>query len=88
MTFRVTVSGAAKRDLDQLNPRVTPAIVEFLFGPLAEAPHRVGKALRGDLEGLSSARRGEYRVLYRFNEADQSILVVRISHRSQAYRPR
>jgi mRNA-degrading endonuclease RelE of RelBE toxin-antitoxin system len=48
----------------------------------------VGKALRGDLEGLSSARRGEYRVLYRLNEADQSILVVRISHRSHAYRPR
>lgn len=31
--------------LDQLPPRVVPTIIEFLYGALAENPHRVGKGL-------------------------------------------
>ena len=34
------------------------------------------------------ARRGDYRILYRIVEADQTVLVVRVAHRATAYRPR
>lgn len=40
------------------------AVVEFLATALVEQSHRVGKPLRGQLEGIFSARRGTYRVLY------------------------
>ena len=34
----------------------------MMLGPLADEPRRVGKPLVGELAGLWSARRGDYRV--------------------------
>jgi mRNA interferase RelE/StbE len=47
----------------------------------------LGKELRGELAGLRSARRGEYRVIYRLHEQDRIIEVISVSHRRDAYRP-
>ena len=87
MSWAVGLSSAAVRTLDLLPARVTPAIIEFLYGPVAENPHRVGKALRDDFTGRHSAHRGGYRVLYEINEADHSITVTRVASRADAYRP-
>lgn len=73
--------------MDRLPPRVVPAVVEFLYGPLAENPARVGKPLRGELEGLFGARRGDYRVLYEIYEGPRLVVVHRVAHRGDAYRP-
>jgi len=67
---------------------VAAAVIEFLTGALIENPQRVGKPLRGDLAGIFTARRGTYRVLYRINEVEQEIVVLRIEHRRHAYRSR
>jgi mRNA interferase RelE/StbE len=67
---------------------VATAVLEFVTGPLLKDPHRVGKQLRGDLAGIRAARRGTYRVLYRINEAEGEIVVLRVEHRRDAYRPR
>lgn len=66
---------------------VATAVIEFLTGALVEKPRRVGKPLRGELTGIYSARRGTYRVLYRINEDRREVVVVRIDHRGDAYRP-
>ena len=66
---------------------VAAAVIEFLTGALVDNPHRVGKQLRGDLAGVYSARRGTYRVLYRINDDRKEVVVMRIDHRSEAYRP-
>lgn len=67
---------------------VAAAVIEFLIGALVENPQRVGKQLRGDLAGIFAARRGTYRVLYRINEVEREVVVLRIEHRRDAYRPR
>ncbi|MBB5832433.1 type II toxin-antitoxin system RelE family toxin [Brachybacterium aquaticum] len=66
---------------DQLPEAVAAAAYEFLVGPLLENPHRVGKALVGPLAGLHSARRGEYRVIYRIYDHRVLVEVVTIAHR-------
>jgi mRNA interferase RelE/StbE len=66
---------------------VAAAVIEFLTGALVENPHSVGKRLRRHLAGVHSARRGTYRVLYRINEVQQEVVVLRIEHRRDAYRP-
>jgi mRNA-degrading endonuclease RelE of RelBE toxin-antitoxin system len=48
----------------------------------------VGKPLKLGLEGLHSARRGDYRVIYRIDDQRRPIDVVAIEHRSDIYRPR
>lgn len=55
---------------------------------MAENPHRVGKPLRLELAGLHSARRGDFRIIYRIDEAKKRVDIVAIEHRSDAYRPR
>ncbi len=67
---------------------VATAAIEFLTGALVENPQRVGKPLRRDLAGIFSARRGTYRVLYRINDIEHEIVVLRIEHRRDAYRRR
>jgi mRNA-degrading endonuclease RelE of RelBE toxin-antitoxin system len=47
-----------------------------------------GKPLSRELAGYHSARRGAYRVVYRIDDADRVVHVVRIDHRSSAYQTR
>ena len=56
--------------MHKLPPRILSAVVEFAFDDLLREPRRVGKALRRELVGTFSARRGPYRVLYRIDDAD------------------
>ena len=68
---------------------VAAAAVEFITGPLLEAPHRVGKPLWDKLAGFRSARLGtQWRVLYRIDESKRVVVVQDIQHRSNAYRRR
>jgi mRNA interferase RelE/StbE len=71
-----------------LPARVGTAVIEFCYGTLAENPQRVGKSPKFDLTGLHSARRWDFRVIYRIDEADRRSDVVAIEHRSDVYRPR
>lgn len=64
------------------------AVTGFVTGTLLENPHRVGKPLLRELKGYHSARRGAYRVLYRIDDTQQVVHIVRIDHRSDVYRPR
>ena len=82
----VVLSAAAKRAIERDLPEpVAVAVVDFLFGPLAADPYRVGKPLRFDLEGFWSARRGQYRVVYSIHDDEVLVRVVRISHRADVY---
>lgn len=86
--WSILVAPSAERTLARLPAKAAPAIVEFLLGPLTENPRRVGHPLRGELEGLWSARRGPYRIVYEIREDERRIDVLRIDHRADAYRPR
>jgi len=85
--YDVVFTATARRDLQLIPPRIVPAIVEFVFGDLADGPRRVGKALQRELSGSFSARRGPYRVLYQIDDEAKLITLVRVAHRADAYRP-
>jgi mRNA interferase RelE/StbE len=86
--FGVAWTATSRRTLARLPEKVGTAAVEFIYGSLAASPHRVGKPLRLGLEGLHSARRGDYRVIYRIDDDLRTVTVMAIEHRSDAYRPR
>jgi mRNA interferase RelE/StbE len=71
----------------KLPEAVAAAVIEFLTTALIQQPARVGKPLRDDLAGIWSARRGTYRVLYRIREDVREVIVLRVEHRRDAYRP-
>ena len=87
MSFRVVVTRTAARQLaERLPTAAAAACVEFIFGPLAENPHRVGAPLRRPFQGQWRGCRGEYRVRYRIDEPEQTVYVLDVDHRRDAYR--
>ncbi len=80
---------AAARAIQQKLPEgVAAAVIEFITGSVTAAPRRVGKPLRRELAGLYFAPRGTFRVLYRIDDAEHLVTVVRVEHRADAYRRR
>ena len=87
MTYEVILSPGARRALSEGLPEaVAAACFEFITGPLAENPHRVGKPLRNELAGTYSARRGEFRVIYDIDDNRIRVEVISIRHRRDADR--
>lgn len=86
MTYEITWKSGASRDMDRLPLAVASAAVEFIYGPLAQNPHRVGKPLRFELAGKHSARRGSYRVIYEILETVVRVEVFAVQHRADVYR--
>lgn len=86
--YAVEFAPSARRDLARIPPRIVPAIIEFVYGDLARQPRRVGKPLHRDLDGLWSARRGPYRIVYEIIDERLVIQVLDVDHRADIYRPR
>lgn len=78
--YDIVVTPPAQRSLANTLPEaIATAVIEFITGPLLDNPHRVGAPLRFELEGLWSARRGTYRILYEIDEAARTVIVIRIA---------
>jgi mRNA-degrading endonuclease RelE of RelBE toxin-antitoxin system len=86
--YELVLTPPAQRALTEKLPEaVATAVIELLTTSLVQRPHRVGKPLRDDLAGVWSARRGTYRVLYRIRDDLHEVIVLRVEHRRDVYRP-
>jgi mRNA interferase RelE/StbE len=86
VSHEVILSATARWNFHRISPRIVSAIIEFAFGDLADAPRRLGKPLQRELEGLFSARRGPYRILYAIDDNANRVEILRIDHRCDVYR--
>jgi mRNA interferase RelE/StbE len=82
-SYRLIPTNSYLKDLRKLdraaNRRILPAI-ELL----ADSP-RLGKMLRGELEGLWSLRVGEFRVIYSIEESNRTVTLRAAGHRGAIY---
>jgi mRNA interferase RelE/StbE len=81
---RVVLARRARRDLIDLDWPLIDAIEDAL-GRLERDPG-AGHPLRGRLRGLRSLHVGTYRIVYQLIDAEQTVRVAAIRHRSIAYR--
>jgi len=86
--YHVAVTATALRCFRRLPDKVVGACIEFIAGPVAAQPYRLGKPLQRELVGHYSARRGSYRVVYRIDDGTRTVIVVRVDHRGDVYRSR
>ena len=91
-SYSVRLAAGVLRTLQAGPPQGVPlnaawAIFEFINGPLRQDPWRVSKPLHDELEAFGGARRSEYRVVFRIDETERVIRVVRVDHRSDIHRP-
>lgn len=83
--WRIEMMPSARRDLNRLKEAAASAVLETI-DHIEDAPQRMGKPLRLELEGLWSARRGTYRVIYRILERERLVQIITIDHRADVYR--
>ena len=85
--YDLVVAGPASHAIgEELPESVAAAVIDFITGSLLDNPQRVGHELRNELAGIHSARRGTFRILYRINEEQREVTVLRVDHRRDVYR--
>lgn len=86
MAYTVEVSSAARRQLRKLD-RQTQRKVADRIESLREDPRPSGAVKLTDVSPpVYRVREGQYRILYTIEDDQLIVLVVRIAHRSEAYR--
>jgi len=88
LNFEVEITPEGLRHLNRLPEKIRTAVLETILGTIADNPQRAGKPLRGELEGLHSARRGDFRIIHEIHEDAGIVLVHRPQHRNDVYRSR
>lgn len=87
-SYEVALKRAARRALaEELPLDVAVGVSEFITGPLARQPYRVGKPLDPPLQDKRTARvMREWRLLYTVDEQRHRVTVESIRHRRDVYR--
>ena len=83
--YEVKLSRRALRDADHLPEHAWQRILEVLRA-LRENPRPFGSLKIVGEERLYRLRVGDYRALYDVDDSAQTVLVLRIQHRREAYR--
>ena len=86
--YDIRITSEGRRHLDCLATKVRDAAFAALSGSIKENPRRMGKPLVGELTGLCSARRVDYRIVYEIDDETTTVIVHQIHHRSSVYRSR
>jgi mRNA interferase RelE/StbE len=86
--YEIRITPEGLRHLNALPTKIRDAALVALSGTIGENPERSGKRLVGELSGLYSARRGDYRIIYGIDDDAEVVIVHRIQHRGSVYRKR
>jgi mRNA interferase RelE/StbE len=86
-TYRVDLSKRAVKELGALAPPVRAQLVAAIQGRAADPRPATGvKRLKGYEDQAFRLRVGDYRVIYKVDDAVRVVAVVRIGHRREVYR--
>ena len=85
MAYKVVYLDQVEQDLKKLDKSVVKKILARIETYLVLDPKELGKALKGEFQGYWRYRWGDYRVIYKISEREILILILRISHRKDAY---
>ncbi len=84
------MSPGAERDIDKLDRQLARRILKFIFERLAnlEDPRRAGHPLMGQRFGeFWRYRVGDYRILCKIDDERLVVVVIKVGHRREVYRP-
>jgi mRNA interferase RelE/StbE len=86
VTYRILIDARAAKQLEKL-PKSIAERIDAAIAALSERPRPSGvKMLRGELKPGWRVRVGDYRVLYRIDDAAGEVKIFEIGHRREIYR--
>jgi mRNA interferase RelE/StbE len=85
--YELRTTSTVRRALGEVLPEaVAAAAYEFITGPLLREPYPESARGSSRLWTTGSARRGTYRIIYRFDDKNRVATVVDVNHRRDVYR--
>lgn len=85
MAYQVLLRPAVGRDLAKLPPDIRTRLADVLFA-LENDPRSHGVTKLAGSHDVWRVRVGDYRVLFEIDDSAQTVLILRIAHRRDAYR--
>ena len=86
MTYTVKIAPAAERHIKKLESSIQRRIIRRLEG-LEANPRPPGVKKLSGTESLYRIRVGDYRIIYEIRDKDLVVLVAKVGHRGDVYRP-
>jgi len=86
LAYKVIVHEDAKKELEKLAPEIAKRITKKIKGHLIKAPSDLGIPLRGEFAGLYRYRVGDWRVIYSIAFSQETVIILRVEHRSTVYK--
>jgi len=86
--YEVRIAREGLRHLNGLPMKIHDAALSALTEAIRKNPQRLDRKLVGKLDGLYSARRGDYRIIYEIGDDPKTVVVHRIQRRAAVYRNR
>ena len=74
-----------KKQISSLSLPVRSRIKKAVEKKLAIDPIAFGKPLRYSLKGLRRLRVDDYRIIYKIDEKEEKVIIVKIAHRKEIY---
>jgi len=74
-----------KKQIPKLSLPVKRRIKKAIEKKLVIDPIAYGKPLRYSLKGLRRLRVDDYRIIYKIDENDEEVVIVKIAHRKEIY---
>jgi mRNA interferase RelE/StbE len=84
--MHVLITPSAKRQLESLPEKIRIRIDKRILS-LGVNPRPHGSVTLEGVAGLHRIRVGDYRIIYRIQDKEMTVLIVRIGHRREVYRP-
>jgi mRNA interferase RelE/StbE len=85
MPYKITLTKAAAKDLKAL-PKKTLRSIDQIIVSLATEPRPAGsKKLKG-MEDLYRIRKGDFRIIYKIEDDELIVTVIRVGNRRDVYR--
>jgi mRNA interferase RelE/StbE len=85
--WKTEFTQTAEKQFDKLDKEIRRTLKRYIIERLETEldPKRFGKPLTGNLKEFWRYRIGDYRLIYKIQEAKVTVLVVRIAHRKNVY---
>lgn len=83
--YKIEYVESVKDDLSSISKSNKEQIRKAIEKKLATNPIEFGKPLQYSLKGLRRLRVGDYRVIFRIEEENKTVLIVKVGHRGEVY---
>ena len=83
--YKIEYHGDIQKDLKSISKADKNKIRKAIEAKLVHNPIEFGKPLQYSLKGLRRLRVGDYRVIFKIEQEEQKVFIVKIGHRREIY---